>query len=416
MGFTDKQQEFFDNCNHRYNVKSGATRAGKTYMDFFLIPKRIVARRGLDGLKVILGVSKGTISRNIIVPLQSIWGTSLVGDIKTDNTCTMFGEKVYCIGASKINQVAQLRGSSISYCYCDEVVEYSEEVFEMLKSRLDKPYSLADLTCNPDTPTHWFKTFLDGNADIYLQHYTIFDNPFLDEDFVTNLCKEYEGTIYYDRYILGMWKRAEGAIYHKFADNPKSFLVNKDILKNIVEINIGVDFGGNKSGHAFVASAITRGYKELILLEDERHFGEFDSNAIDNLVVKFIKMVIEKYGRVDNIYWDNAETVLGRGITNAIGKEFPYIIVRPAKKVRIKDRIDCAIRLMGSNRFYITESILNRKSNDGTLRDALCDAVWNDKANEDERLDDGTKGCNVDSLDSFEYTYERDIKRLINTT
>ncbi len=56
--------------------------------------------------------------------------------------------------------------------------------------------------------------------DIYLQRYTIFDNPFLPQEFVEQLCKEYEGTIYYDRLILGLWKRAEGAIYKRFADNP----------------------------------------------------------------------------------------------------------------------------------------------------------------------------------------------------
>lgn len=92
----------------------------------------------------------------------------------------------------------------------------------MLKSRLDKPYSCFDGACNPEHPTHWLKEFLDNDElDIYLQRYTIFDNPFLPQEFVEQLCKEYEGTIYYDRLILGLWKRAEGAIYKRFADNPE---------------------------------------------------------------------------------------------------------------------------------------------------------------------------------------------------
>lgn len=71
-------------------------------------------------------------------------------------------------------------------------------------------YSCFDGSCNPEHPTHWLKEFIDDDRlDIYLQRYTIFDNPFLDPRFVEELCKEYEGTIYYDRLILGLWKRAE---------------------------------------------------------------------------------------------------------------------------------------------------------------------------------------------------------------
>ena len=90
MPFSKKQQEFFENANHRWNIKSGATRSGKTYMDYYVIPKRIRARAGKEGLTAILGVSKGTIQRNIIEPLQGIWGTRLVGDINSQNICHMF--------------------------------------------------------------------------------------------------------------------------------------------------------------------------------------------------------------------------------------------------------------------------------------------------------------------------------------
>ncbi|WP_347561694.1 hypothetical protein [Clostridium sp. OF09-36] len=87
MPFSDKQQEFFQNASHRWNIKVGATRSGKTYMDYYVIPKRIRARIGKEGLVAILGVSKGTIHRNIIEPLQHIWGTDLVGDINSQNIC-----------------------------------------------------------------------------------------------------------------------------------------------------------------------------------------------------------------------------------------------------------------------------------------------------------------------------------------
>jgi PBSX family phage terminase large subunit len=213
MPFTDKQQEFFNNANHRWNFKTGATRSGKTYGDFFWVPKRIRNRIGKDGASVILGVSKSTIERNILEPMRNLWGKDLVRTISTDNTCYLFGERVHCLGAEKISQVAKIRGMSIKYCYGDEVAEWNKEVFELLKSRLDKEYSCFDGTLNPEGPNHWLKEFLDSDVDMYNQHYTIFDNPYLPLEFVEQLCKEYEGTVYYERYILGNWALAEGLIY-----------------------------------------------------------------------------------------------------------------------------------------------------------------------------------------------------------
>jgi PBSX family phage terminase large subunit len=87
----------------------------------------------------------------------------------------------------------------------------------MLKSRLDKAYSKFDGSCNPEGKMHWLKLFLDDEQlDIYVQKYTIFDNPALPKSFVTNICHEYSGTVYYDRFILGEWVNAEGLVYPMF--------------------------------------------------------------------------------------------------------------------------------------------------------------------------------------------------------
>ncbi len=219
MAFTIKQREFLDNANHRWNIKEGATRSGKTYLDYFVIPMRIRRVAGLDGLTVFLGNTKGTLQRNIIEPLQSMYGVGLVSSIHSDNTATIFGEKCYCLGADKANQMDRIRGSSIKYCYGDEIATWHEDVFTMLKSRLDKPYSKFDGTLNPESPNHWIKKFLDSDADIYRQSYCIDDNPTLDPTFVQNLKREYEGTVFYDRYILGKWTIAEGLIYPMFGES-----------------------------------------------------------------------------------------------------------------------------------------------------------------------------------------------------
>ena len=218
IDFSAKQREVWKNTidtPHRWNVSYGATRSGKTYLDYFKIPYRI-RHAGTDGLILLLGNTKGTLERNILDPLRNIWTDALVGRIGSNNKVMLFGRECYALGADKVSQVARLQGAGLSYCYGDEVTTWNQDVFRMLQSRLDKPGACFDGTCNPDNPQHWFKGFLESNADIYSMQFTIDDNPFIEPEFVQNLKSEYEGTVYYDRFILGKWVLAEGLVYDIF--------------------------------------------------------------------------------------------------------------------------------------------------------------------------------------------------------
>ena len=62
------------------------------------------------------------------------------------------------------------------------------------------------------------------------------------------------------------------------------------------------------------------------------------------------------------------------------------------------------LRLMAQKRIFLTPEA-------DTLRDALLTAVWSSGGNEEERLDDGSS--DIDTLDAFEYSFERDMSKLI---
>ena len=218
--FSKKQNEFIVKATHRYNFKVGAVRSGKSYVDIAqIVPSRLRAVKDLDGLNFIIGVSKETIERNVLQPMREIYTSAVVGTINSRNIANVCGVPVYCIGAEKISQLAKIQGASIKYCYGDEIAKWNPEIFAMLQSRLDKPYSKMDGACNPEYPGHWLKQFIDrDDIDLYVQKYKIFDNPFLSKDFIENLCKEYAGTVYYGRYIEGEWTLAEGLIYPMYND------------------------------------------------------------------------------------------------------------------------------------------------------------------------------------------------------
>ena len=57
MSFSDKQIEYYEKAHARWNMKIGAVRSGKTYLDYkYIIPRRIRNVRGRQGISLILGV------------------------------------------------------------------------------------------------------------------------------------------------------------------------------------------------------------------------------------------------------------------------------------------------------------------------------------------------------------------------
>lgn len=357
------------------------------------------------GLTVLLGNTKGTLQRNIIEPLQNIWGTELVSDIKSDNTALLFGEKCYCLGADNIKHVNKIRGASFKYCYGDEVATWNQEVFNMLKSRLDKPYSKFDGTCNPEGPTHWFKEFLDSDADIYQQKYTLYDNPFLDDDFVKNLENEYNGTVYFDRYILGEWKAAEGTIYRLIADNEEPFLVD-EVKEQLMLITFGIDYGAGASKIKFVATGISYGFQNVYMLDEYDLKGVYDPEQIYEHFIIFWNRVFDKYGKGQYTFADYGAlgNVITLGLIRKCQEERIATSVNDCVKGLINDRIFLSGKLMAQGRLKIL-----RKNK--TIIKAFKDAVWDSK-HPDERLDDGT--TDIDSLDAFEYSINSFYEQLIN--
>lgn len=187
---------------------------------------------------MLLGNTRGTLERNILDPMREIWTPKLVGNIRADNTVTLFDKKVYALGADNKKHVQRIQGATIEYAYGDEVTTWSQEVFQMLKSRLRCEHSHFDGTCNPDNPNHWFKKFLESDADIFKQDYII-DDGVLPTYVVEELKKEYAGTVYYDRYILGEWALAEGLIYPMYQNAIVDALPETPAADYVVSIDYG---------------------------------------------------------------------------------------------------------------------------------------------------------------------------------
>lgn len=411
---SNKQREYLAGCDHRWNIKIGATGSGKSWLDYaFVIPKRLRCLRG-EGAAVLLGNTQGTLARNILEPMRAIWGEDLVGTIGSDNTARLFGRRVHVLGADNKKHVARLQGMTIEYAYGDEMTTWNEEVFQMLKSRLRCAHSFFDGTANPADPHHFIKVFIDSDADVFCQTSTIDDNPFLPAAFVENLKREYAGTVFYNRFILGQWTAAEGIIYRLFADSIAAadgrFCWPKGKpLPAGSQVRIGVDFGGNGSQHAFVAVAVLPGYRGVVGLSSLRvNPKHTDTAFLADRFVQFVTAVFAAFGEIHAVYCDSAEQVLKNSLRSALqATRFAWLAdrVHDSKKIEIISRIRLTGCLMGGGRFWLMPGA-------ASLSEALSTAMYSGKhPGKDERLDDGT--TDIDTLDAFEYTIERDFKRLL---
>lgn len=309
INLSRKQNEYIRESRARWNLKIGAVRSGKSYVDVnVMIPYRLRQVHGKSGLNLILGVSRETIERDVLQPMREMYTDRLVGTINGRNIARICGEDVYCLGAEKITQVAKIQGMSVKYCYGDEIAKWNPEVFHMLQSRLDKEYSCFDGSCNPESPGHWLKEFIDNEEiDAYIQHYTIFDNPFLPKEFVENLCKEYEGTVYYGRYILGEWTLAEGLIYPMYQDAIADLPENANPSSYALSIDYGTQNAFSAGLWGKIGSVWWR-LKEYYYSGRETGIQKTDEEYADDLD-RFVEPVIKIY-RESTTYPERLKTIV----------------------------------------------------------------------------------------------------------
>ena len=399
---TKKQAEYIRNANHRWNVACGAVRSGKSYCQIsYCIPYRLLERKGRRGLRVILGATRENIERNILQPLRDIYGDSAATGITSNNFTRIFGEKVYCIGADNVRQVAKIRGSEIAYCAIDEATDINPEVFEMLKSRLSLPWSCCDITTNPSSPGHWFKKFIDSSkdgVDIYCQNYTIYDNPFLPHDYVKALEAEYSGTVYFDRYILGKWTLAEGLVYPNYekAVVEASSLVSVEFYDQWV---LSVDYG---TQNATAALLFGRRGNSWVLFREYRYSGR--DTGRQKTDAEYVEDMLQL---VHDIPCPNGDAI--EVIIDPSAASFIEAMRRTGRfKVRKADNdvlngIRCTAVAMSSGKLYISNSC------EGTIKE-LQGYIWDTSRDDVERPVKVEDHC----MDAMRYLVK--TKRLVKPT
>lgn len=397
-------------------IADGAIRSGKTIA--CIIGFLTWSQEMFSGESFILaGKTMGALKKNVIRPMLQMleaWGWPYTYIRSgTDARIEIKSNTYYFYGANTEAAQDALQGLTAAGAYLDEAALFPRSFIDQAIGRCSVENAKIWMNCNPAGPHHFIREeFLlpevAKKKKVYHLHFKMTDNLTLSKKTLEKYRSRWDvGSVFYKRFILGLWVSAEGLIYQQFADNVGDYIISDAWLKEldsnsqpaheIMYAVIGVDFGGTKSAHSFTLTGFTKGFKQVVVLDEYYRKERINPKQLQEDFIDFVRRAQAKY-KVYEAYCDSAEQTLIAGLEMACMQSHVSIDIKNAIKGSINDRIAFYNSLIAQHRWKIMEHCTH-------IIEAFEQAVYDDKKkNEDVRLDDGL--MNVDSLDSTEYSTE----------
>lgn len=199
-----------------------------------------------DGNMLMVGNTINSLVRNVITPIKSMVGKKNVEVRMQRKEVDIFGRTIWMEGADKIDAYKRIEGESLLRAYVDEWIHVPESFTKTMMSRLSDPGACVYGTCNPAGPGHYlYRDYIKRaeHLNIALWHFTLDDNPWLDDDYKQAIIRENPiGTVFYDRNILGNWVAASGIVFSNF-DATKHVVQSPPPTLRPKELRVGIDYG-----------------------------------------------------------------------------------------------------------------------------------------------------------------------------
>lgn len=199
------------------------------------------AKRNNDDPMYILGAtSAGTLQTNILKEISSKYDIEFKFD--RYGNFYLFGVYVVTTFTGNVGGLKAIRGMTAYGAYVNEATLANKEVFDEIIKRCSGEGARVILDTNPDHPNHWLKKDYIDKADgerIVTNHFTVFDNNFLNDRYVENLINATPSGVFTERGIYGRWTSGEGAVYTDF-DAKKHYV--QEVPDNLTYF-CGVDWG-----------------------------------------------------------------------------------------------------------------------------------------------------------------------------
>ena len=383
--YTTKQKDILKRSREKdwfMMINHGAVRAGKTVLDndLFLFEllraKKNALADGNDPMYILGATSAGTLQTNILKEISSKYDIEFKFD--RYGNFTIF-EDVYVVTTftGNVGGLKAIRGMTAYGAYVNEATLANKEVFDEIVKRCSGNGARIVLDTNPDHPNHWLKKDYIDKADgerIIANHFTIFDNNFLNKRYVENLINSTPSGVFTERGIYGRWTSGEGAVYPDF-DKDKHYITEEE-LPDALTYYCGVDWGYEHWGSIVVLGESPTGVIYLI----EEHTAQHEE--IDYWV-DVARGVTERYGRRIPFYADSARP---EHVARFVREGFK---THNAKK-SVLAGIEEVAKLFKTDSFFILQSAVSK------FNDEIYQYVWNKKTGEPVKEHD-------DVLDAIRY-------------
>lgn len=206
-------------------ICDGAIRSGKTLC--MSLSFALWAMENFDGENFAMcGKTVGSFRRNVLIWLKlMLTGRGyLVEDKRSENLVIIRKGEVenqfYIFGGKDERSQDLIQGITLAGVFLDEVALMPQSFVNQATGRCSVDGSKMWFNCNPEYPSHWFKTDWIDQAEeknlLYL-HFVMDDNLSLSEKVKERYKRMYTG-VWYERFILGLWVLAQGLIYSMFQE------------------------------------------------------------------------------------------------------------------------------------------------------------------------------------------------------
>lgn len=282
-------------------IADGSVRCGKTMC--MTLGFLLWSLANFDGQSFAMcGKTIESLRRNVITPLHQ-WteGIFSITERRASNYMEVSynGRKntYYIFGGKDESSAALIQGMTLSGVLFDEVALMPRSFVEQALARCSVSGSKFWFNCNPESPAHWFylEWIRKAESKNALQiHLTMADNYSLSDDVIKRYERMYTG-VFYDRYIRGLWVKAEGLIYPHFT---KRHIV-PDEKRPYRQYYISIDYGtlnpfsaglwGLYQGVWYrVKEFYYDGRKEKVQLTDEEYYKKVEALAGDRRIESII--------------------------------------------------------------------------------------------------------------------------------
>ena len=279
VGLSPAQRRSILESTATVNGWEGSIRSGKTIAS--LIRWAEYAPTAPAGHLALLGWTLTTIQRNVLDPLMNLH-PSIVRHTRGSNVAWIMGREVQLIGFSDKRSEAVIRGLTLSGAYVDEATLMPESTFQQLLGRLSVDGARMFFTTNPDARTHWLhKKYLTRVEELgwKIFHFKMDDNPGLSAEYVAAKKREFTG-LFYQRFVLGLWVNAEGAIFDRF-DIDRHVIPFAETPQIARVLAAGIDYGTTNATSCVILGLTAEEHPRLVALDEFRHTPETQGKLTD---------------------------------------------------------------------------------------------------------------------------------------